>query len=136
MPKQNPIEMPMNSSFSTTGTHCSALSASIGIPAIEIGSATIARLTMKLLRTIAGTVSAVSSGSIRNAPAIRGRVSPSAIITSPTVSKGINRPALSPDQAGEFDEDLVGVGVQRSADQRASNEQRDHDHRELDRIGE
>ena len=71
----------MKVSLSTINDQCEVPAASInGAPASAIGIATIARLTMKLLRTIAGTVSVVSSGSIRNAPAMRGSVSARASI--------------------------------------------------------
>ena len=101
MPKQNPIAMPRNISLSTITGHIGAPMASIGVPAIAIGSATIARLTRKLLRTMAGMVWAVSSGSMTNAPMIRGRVSARASSALPKPSNGIRGvPSPAPMAAG------------------------------------
>ncbi len=80
MPKQKPIAMPMNSSLTTSAGHDSALIVPGGAVVTTIGSATMARLTRKLLRTIAGMFCGLISGSITNAPMILGRVRPSASI--------------------------------------------------------
>ena len=78
MPKVKPIETPMNTSLRMIIGHSIVPRLSIGVPARAAGRTMIPRLTMKLLRTIGGTVCCVISGSIRKAPMTRGSTSASA----------------------------------------------------------
>src|SRR3546814_742489 len=122
MPKQKPMAMPMNSSLSAIGARSAIDIPVSGRPASATGSATTARLTRKLLRTIDGMFCWVSSGSMMKAPEMRGRVRPSASSGLPRncsncMDCGCARASV-PDHAGGAGEDPVGEGVQRAADQR------------------
>src|SRR3546814_7978970 len=140
MPKQKPMAMPMNSSLSAIGARSAIDIPVSGRPASATGSATTARLTRKLLRTIDGMFCWVSSGSMMKAPEMRGRVRPSARSGLPRncsncMDCGCARASV-PDHAGGAGETPVEAGVRGACDTGRGREQRYHDGEELQRVGE